>query len=167
MLPGAGRQQRVLPILLLMLKPLIVPYPLSQLWEVSSGELLLSVLFDVGIMAVTLDLSEYHMFCGGMDGSIFQVDLCAWVSVWGCRSAGCCSEPPSPPCWDWCDQGVGGSGFPRVSSTPSRHSYEPAGFSLPQVKPLSPFLPSFLQPVQRDRTFQTERENGKIFKGHR
>uniref|UniRef100_A0A8C0FM55 WD repeat-containing protein 18 n=1 Tax=Bubo bubo TaxID=30461 RepID=A0A8C0FM55_BUBBB len=72
----------------------------AKLWEVSSGELLLSVLFDVGIMAVTLDLSEYHMFCGGMDGSIFQVDLCAW-------------------------------------------------------------------PVQRDRTFQTERENGKVFKGHR
>ncbi|KFV10717.1 WD repeat-containing protein 18, partial [Tauraco erythrolophus] len=72
----------------------------AKLWEVSSGELLLSVLFDVGIMAVTLDLSEYHMFCGGMDGSIFQVDLCAW-------------------------------------------------------------------PVQRDRTFQTERENGKVFRGHR
>uniref|UniRef100_A0A8C0FK25 WD repeat-containing protein 18 n=1 Tax=Bubo bubo TaxID=30461 RepID=A0A8C0FK25_BUBBB len=53
----------------------------AKLWEVSSGELLLSVLFDVGIMAVTLDLSEYHMFCGGMDGSIFQVDLCAWVSA--------------------------------------------------------------------------------------
>ncbi|NWH41296.1 WDR18 protein, partial [Chloropsis hardwickii] len=76
------------------------PVPSLQLWEISSGELLLSVLFDVGIMAVTLDLSEYHMFCGGMDGSIFQVDLCAW-------------------------------------------------------------------PVQRDRTFQTERENGKVFKGHR
>lgn len=45
------------------------------------------MLFDVGIMAVTLDLSEYHMFCGGMDGSIFQVDLCTWVSVWGCRCA--------------------------------------------------------------------------------
>ncbi|KAM6041536.1 WD repeat-containing protein 18 [Chlamydotis macqueenii] len=72
----------------------------AKLWEISSGELLLSVLFDVGIMAVTLDLCEYHMFCGGMDGSIFQVDLCAW-------------------------------------------------------------------PVQRDRTFQTEQENGKVFKGHR
>lgn len=114
---GAGRQQRVPPILPLTLKPLIVLYPLTQLWEVSSGELLLSVLFDVGIMAVTLDLSEYHMFCGGMDGSIFQVDLCAWVSVWGCRSAGCCSEPPSPPRRDWCDRGVGGSGFPRVTVT--------------------------------------------------
>uniref|UniRef100_A0A8C3FS44 WD repeat-containing protein 18 n=1 Tax=Chrysemys picta bellii TaxID=8478 RepID=A0A8C3FS44_CHRPI len=54
-----------------------------KLWEISSGELLLSVLFDVGIMAVTLDLSEYHMFCGGMDGSIFQVDLCAWPRARG------------------------------------------------------------------------------------
>ncbi|XP_060037474.1 WD repeat-containing protein 18 isoform X2 [Erinaceus europaeus] len=49
-----------------------------KLWEMSSGELLLSVLFDVGIMAVTMDLAEHHMFCGGSDGSIFQVDLCAW-----------------------------------------------------------------------------------------
>lgn len=56
------------------------PYP--QLWEVSSGELLLSVLFDVGIMAVTMDLAEHHLFCGGSDGSIFQVDLCTWVSGW-------------------------------------------------------------------------------------
>lgn len=51
-----------------------------QLWEISSGELLLSVLFDVSIMAVTMDLAEHHMFCGGSDGSIFQVDLCTWVS---------------------------------------------------------------------------------------
>uniref|UniRef100_A0A2K6EWG0 WD repeat-containing protein 18 n=1 Tax=Propithecus coquereli TaxID=379532 RepID=A0A2K6EWG0_PROCO len=49
-----------------------------KLWEVSSGELLLSVLFDVGIMAVTTDLAEHHMFCGGSDGSVFQVDLCTW-----------------------------------------------------------------------------------------
>uniref|UniRef100_A0A452TGE5 WD repeat-containing protein 18 n=1 Tax=Ursus maritimus TaxID=29073 RepID=A0A452TGE5_URSMA len=49
-----------------------------KLWEVSSGELLLSVLFDVGIMAVTMDLAEHHLFCGASDGSIFQVDLCTW-----------------------------------------------------------------------------------------
>ncbi|KAM9105182.1 WD repeat-containing protein 18 isoform 2-T3 [Megaptera novaeangliae] len=49
-----------------------------KLWEISSGELLLSVLFDVSIMAVTMDLAEHHMFCGGSDGSIFQVDLCTW-----------------------------------------------------------------------------------------
>lgn len=38
------------------------------------------MLFDVSIMAVTMDLAEHHMFCGGSDGSIFQVDLCTWVS---------------------------------------------------------------------------------------
>nr|KAF6402862.1 WD repeat domain 18 [Rousettus aegyptiacus] len=25
-----------------------------------------------------MDLAEHHMFCGGSDGSIFQVDLCTW-----------------------------------------------------------------------------------------
>ncbi|XP_028907491.1 WD repeat-containing protein 18 [Ornithorhynchus anatinus] len=71
-----------------------------KLWEITSGELLLSVLFDVGIMSVTMDLSECYMFCGGSDGSIFQVTLSAW-------------------------------------------------------------------PFQKDKTFQTERETGKLFKGHR
>nr|XP_057930464.1 WD repeat-containing protein 18 [Doryrhamphus excisus] len=47
-----------------------------KLWEVSSGELLLSVIFDVEIMSVTLDPCEYFLFCGGSDGSIFQVSLC-------------------------------------------------------------------------------------------
>nr|XP_060641742.1 WD repeat-containing protein 18 [Anolis sagrei ordinatus] len=50
----------------------------AKLWEISSGDLLLSVLFDASLMSVTLDLAEYHMFCGGIDGSIFQVDLCSW-----------------------------------------------------------------------------------------
>uniref|UniRef100_A0ACB8F1L2 WD repeat-containing protein 18 n=1 Tax=Sphaerodactylus townsendi TaxID=933632 RepID=A0ACB8F1L2_9SAUR len=72
----------------------------AKLWEISSGDLLLSVVFDVGIMSVTLDLTEYFMFCGGMDGSVFQVDLCSW-------------------------------------------------------------------PVQRERGFRTERENGRVFQGHR
>ncbi|KAM6219695.1 WD repeat-containing protein 18 [Rhynchocyon petersi] len=71
-----------------------------KLWELSSGELLLSVLFDGAIMAVTLDLAEHHMFCGGSDGSIFQVDLCTW-------------------------------------------------------------------PGQREKSFQPEQENGKVFRGHR
>ncbi|XP_061834281.2 WD repeat-containing protein 18 [Nerophis lumbriciformis] len=47
-----------------------------KLWEVSSGELLLSVLFDVEVMSVTLDPCEYFLFCGGSDGNIFQVSLC-------------------------------------------------------------------------------------------
>ncbi|XP_014344044.1 WD repeat-containing protein 18 [Latimeria chalumnae] len=49
-----------------------------KLWEISSGELLMSVVFDVGIMSVTLDPSENHIFCGGSDGSIFQVNLFTW-----------------------------------------------------------------------------------------
>lgn len=51
-----------------------------QVWELSSGELLLSVLFDVEIMSVTSDPSEYFLFCGGSDGNIFQVSLCSQVS---------------------------------------------------------------------------------------
>ncbi|XP_038153228.1 WD repeat-containing protein 18 [Cyprinodon tularosa] len=48
-----------------------------KVWELSSGELLLSVLFDVEIMSVTFDPSEYFLFCGGRDGNIFQVSLCS------------------------------------------------------------------------------------------
>ncbi|XP_062412888.1 WD repeat-containing protein 18 [Sardina pilchardus] len=48
-----------------------------KLWEISSGELLLSVLFDVSIMSVTLDPCEYFLFCGGSDGTIYQVSLCS------------------------------------------------------------------------------------------
>ena len=50
-----------------------------QLWELGSGELLLSILFDVSIMSVTLDPCEYFLFCGGSDGNIFQVSLCSQV----------------------------------------------------------------------------------------
>ncbi|XP_041086235.1 WD repeat-containing protein 18-like [Polyodon spathula] len=52
------------------------PLTYQLLWEISSGEILLSVLFDVGIMSVTFDPCEYSMFCGGSDGNIFQVALC-------------------------------------------------------------------------------------------
>ncbi|KAJ7308237.1 hypothetical protein JRQ81_008761 [Phrynocephalus forsythii] len=82
------------------LSPCWITFPLLSLWEISSGDLLLSVVFDVSLTSVTLDLMEYHLFCGGLDGSVFQVDLCSW-------------------------------------------------------------------PVQRERGFQSEREPGKIFKGHR
>ncbi|XP_075993620.1 WD repeat-containing protein 18 [Genypterus blacodes] len=48
-----------------------------KVWELSSGEMLLSVLFDVEIMSVTFDPCEYFVFCGGSDGNIFQVALCS------------------------------------------------------------------------------------------
>ncbi|XP_028299434.1 WD repeat-containing protein 18 isoform X2 [Gouania willdenowi] len=47
-----------------------------KVWELSSGELLLSVLFDTEILSVTFDPCEYFLFCGGSDGNIFQVSLC-------------------------------------------------------------------------------------------
>lgn len=52
-----------------------------QVWELSSGQLLLSILFDVEIMSVTSDPCEYFLFCGGSDGNIFQVSLCSQVSL--------------------------------------------------------------------------------------
>uniref|UniRef100_A0A3Q4GG66 WD repeat-containing protein 18 n=1 Tax=Neolamprologus brichardi TaxID=32507 RepID=A0A3Q4GG66_NEOBR len=52
-----------------------------KVWELSSGELLLSILFDVEIMSVTFDPAEYFVFCGGSDGNIFQVSLCSQVSL--------------------------------------------------------------------------------------
>lgn len=48
-----------------------------KVWELSSGELLMSILFDVEIMSVTFDPCEYFLFCGGSDGNIFQVSLCS------------------------------------------------------------------------------------------
>ncbi|XP_051967704.1 WD repeat-containing protein 18 [Xyrauchen texanus] len=48
-----------------------------KVWEISSGEMLLSILFDVGIMSVTFDPCEYFLFCGGSDGNIFLVSLCS------------------------------------------------------------------------------------------
>lgn len=51
-------------------------------------------------MAVTMDLAEHHMFCGGSDGSIFQVDLCAGVSsraIWGWLGAWAASPPALTP----------------------------------------------------------------------
>uniref|UniRef100_A0A3Q2ZXD7 WD repeat-containing protein 18 n=1 Tax=Kryptolebias marmoratus TaxID=37003 RepID=A0A3Q2ZXD7_KRYMA len=50
-----------------------------KVWELSSGEMLMSVLFDVEIMSVTFDPCEYFLFCGGSDGNIFQVSLCSQI----------------------------------------------------------------------------------------
>lgn len=113
--------------------------PALQLWEISSGELLLSVLFDVGIMAVTMDLAEHHMFCGGSDGSIFQVDLCTWVS----------------------------DGRPRPPQLPVHHEATPLTRPRPPHGPLSILWFLVPQPGQSERSFQPEQEAGKVFRGHR
>ena len=46
-----------------------------QLYDLSSGELLCSFVFDVGVTAVTMDSAEQNLFAGCTDGNIYQVKL--------------------------------------------------------------------------------------------
>lgn len=46
-----------------------------KLYSLSSGELLCSFVFDVGVAAVTMDAVEQNCFAGGTDGNIYQVEL--------------------------------------------------------------------------------------------
>ncbi|XP_078658329.1 WD repeat-containing protein 18-like [Branchiostoma floridae x Branchiostoma belcheri] len=46
-----------------------------KLFEVSSGQVLLSVSFDVSITSVTMDTAETRLFAGGTNGNIHQVNL--------------------------------------------------------------------------------------------
>ena len=46
-----------------------------------SGELLCSVVFDIGVTAVTMDSAEQSFFAGCADGSIYQVELFRRVST--------------------------------------------------------------------------------------
>ena len=52
-----------------------------QLWDISSGQLLLSVIFDTGLSSVCLDAAESSIFAGGTDGKIFQVNLFEKVRI--------------------------------------------------------------------------------------
>ena len=53
---------------------LCTPHPI-QVYEMVSGSLLHSVLFDFGLSSVTLDLAGQWIFVGASNGKIFQVDL--------------------------------------------------------------------------------------------
>ncbi|XP_019645818.1 PREDICTED: WD repeat-containing protein 18-like [Branchiostoma belcheri] len=46
-----------------------------KLFEVSSGQVLMSVSFDVSITSVTMDTAETRLFAGGINGNIHQVNL--------------------------------------------------------------------------------------------
>lgn len=139
------------------------PLPPAQLWEISSGELLLSVLFDVGIMAVTMDLAEHHMFCGGSEGSIFQVDLCTWVSGGrlgrGWRLVG-----------QWDTRGPSSPASRSLSQLGSSPAHHPSALGPPGLRfssALCSLAPRPPQPGQREKSFQSEQDSGKVFKGHR
>ncbi|KAL9951479.1 hypothetical protein ACROYT_G044145 [Oculina patagonica] len=46
-----------------------------KLYDLSSGELLCSFVFDIGVTAVSMDAAEQSFFAGCADGSIYQVEL--------------------------------------------------------------------------------------------
>lgn len=46
-----------------------------KLYDLSSGDLLCSIVFDVGVTAVVMDAAEQSFFAGCTDGSIYQVEL--------------------------------------------------------------------------------------------
>lgn len=47
----------------------------------SSGELLCSIVFDIGVTTVAMDAAEQSFFAGCADGSIYQVELFRRVST--------------------------------------------------------------------------------------
>nr|XP_022316779.1 WD repeat-containing protein 18-like [Crassostrea virginica] len=46
-----------------------------RLYDVNSGELLCTFVFEVGICSVVMDPAEYRLFAGGSSGSIYAVNL--------------------------------------------------------------------------------------------
>ncbi|KAL5016239.1 hypothetical protein ScPMuIL_005828 [Solemya velum] len=48
-----------------------------KLWDLSSGQLLCTFIFDVSIMSVTMDTTEFRLFAGGSNGTIYTVNLYA------------------------------------------------------------------------------------------
>lgn len=54
-----------------------------RLFDVNSGELLCTFVFEVGICSVVLDPAEFRLFAGSSSGSIYAVNLFETVSVSG------------------------------------------------------------------------------------
>ena len=48
---------------------------LLQLYDLSSGQLLCSFVFDAGITASSMDAAEQNLFAGSVNGVIYQVQL--------------------------------------------------------------------------------------------
>ena len=51
-----------------------------QLYDLMSGELLCSFVFDNGITSLIMDAAELNLFAGSVDGTIYQVELFKPVS---------------------------------------------------------------------------------------
>ncbi|XP_071840300.1 WD repeat-containing protein 18-like [Apostichopus japonicus] len=46
-----------------------------KLWDIPSGQMLCSFVFDTPILSVTMDAAQLRIFAGGLDGSIYSVNL--------------------------------------------------------------------------------------------
>ncbi|XP_041359001.1 WD repeat-containing protein 18-like [Gigantopelta aegis] len=46
-----------------------------KLWDIASGSLLCTFVFDVGISSITMDMAEFRIFAGGTNGNIFAVNM--------------------------------------------------------------------------------------------
>ncbi|KAJ8040130.1 WD repeat-containing protein 18 [Holothuria leucospilota] len=51
-----------------------------KLWDIPSGQMLCSFVFDTPILSVTMDAAEQRLFSGGLDGIIYAVNLFEKVS---------------------------------------------------------------------------------------
>ena len=49
------------------------------MYDLSSGHLICSFVFDAAITAVTMDIAEHHLFAGSVSGDIFVAHLYAQV----------------------------------------------------------------------------------------
>ena len=57
-----------------------------------SGELLQKVVFNTGIMSVTMDASEYRLFAGGTRGDIYTVNMYSQVRLLGAALESVCQK---------------------------------------------------------------------------
>ncbi|XP_013403336.1 WD repeat-containing protein 18 [Lingula anatina] len=46
-----------------------------KLWDIVSGDLLVSFIYDCSILSVAMDTAEYRLFAGGSNGKIYQANL--------------------------------------------------------------------------------------------
>lgn len=56
-----------------------------QIFDLGSGQLLLSVMFDSPLFSIAMDNCEYHLFIGSNSGKIFRFNLYNPVSYFECR----------------------------------------------------------------------------------
>lgn len=144
------------------------------MWELSSGELLLSILFDVEIMSVTFDPCEYFLFCGGSDGNIFQVSLCSQVSFATFFIANCHQHLQLCPNFQTlkCSQNfvvvqINVSQLVLRTSTyfPLKSPQHTKKFN--PVSAVFRLFFFFQQSLSRDKSFQADHSGNQVFKGHR